>query len=244
MKKLAALLISLTFLLSPQIALADGPTLSLSPALGQFNRGCVTNISIDFDTAGVSTAGIDAIISFDPTVFTINSIQNGTVYQTYPGNVIDAQAGKVTINGLISIEQLASGQGVKGKGTLATLNMTVKPDAPLRTTQLTFEFDAARIGQTNDSNIAEQSDQARDVLQSVVNGNYTVGSGACGTTTTTKPIGGTLTTSPATGGYTTATPAALPKKNLVQAGDPTVTFVLTVVGSALTILGILGLALL
>jgi hypothetical protein len=222
------------------------PNLSISPATGTFNRGCSFSLNVDFNTAGQNTAGIDAILGYDASIFTATSIQNGTVYTNYPGNVIDTQNGKISIAGTISVDQSVSNAGgVNGQGTLATVNFTVKNDAPLRTTQINFDFDPNDKAKTTDSNIAEKSSTNNDILDSVTNGNYTIGSGSCsGATPTPTPrprVGGPTGSSTDSAVLATATPRP---RILTQTGDPRTTFVLTVVGSAIVIAGILGLALL
>src|SRR3990167_7973764 len=94
-------------------------TLALSPATGTFNRGCNFSLNIDLNTNGAQTDGTDAILIYDSTRFTANSIQSGTIYPDYPGNNIDEAAGKITVSGLASVAQAFTGQGV-----LATINFT------------------------------------------------------------------------------------------------------------------------
>lgn len=235
MKKFLGLLIVLGvwFLASPAEVYAQTATLSLSPAAGTFNQGCNFALQVNLNTGGSQTDGTDAILMYDTTRFTANSISSGTIYPDYPGNNIDAQNGKITISGLASVNTPFSGQGI-----FATINFTVKDGVPTGATQITFDFDPNDKAKTTDSNVVQRGTVV-DVLNSVTNGNYTIGSGSC------------TTTLPNTGQGAVSTPAAQPKtidqvvdQSGKGPGTKELTFTVAIVGSVLTILGILGLALL
>lgn len=215
-----------------QPALAVAATLSLNPASGTFNKGCNFALNIDLDTTGTQTDGTDAILLYDQSRFTATTIQNGTIYSDYPGSNIDSANGKITISGLASVSSAFS-----GKGTLATVNFKVIDAAAAGATQITFDFDPNNKTKTTDSNVVERGTVV-DVLSAVTNGSYTIGAGSCVAQASPGPQG-------ATG---TATSSATPK-NLDDAvggktGSETLTFTIAIVGSILTILGILGLAIL
>lgn len=222
-------------LASPVSALAA--TLSLSPTTGTHNKGCNFSVDIILDTGGVQTDGTDAILKYDNSKITATSITSGTIYADYPGNSIDDTTGKVTSSGLASISSAFS-----GKGTLATVNFTVKEAAAAGATIISFDFDSNNKTNTTDSNVVQRGSQT-DILSSVTNGNYTIGTGACGTTAlpnTGIARGQTGTPSAGQG----QTQSEEPITALPPAGSEQFTFTLAIVGSVLTILGILGLALL
>lgn len=230
---------------APTAALAA--TLSLSPSSGTFNKGCSFLLDIVLDTQGTETDGTDAILFYDPSRFSINtsSITAKTnIYPDFPGNNVDEVGGKITISGLASVTQPFS-----GKGTLATLQFTVKNTAPTGTTQVTFDFDSNNKAKTTDSNVVERSTIA-DVLNSVVNGSFVIGTGAC--TFQTTGSGDTTTLSGGKGGPTTFISTPSGQTNLDQLvdkegkgpGTPELTFTLAILGLVLTVLGILGLSLL
>jgi len=228
----------LALLFSPATVMAA--SLSLSPASGTFNRNCNFSLDVVIDTQGAQTDGTDAILFYDSSRFSINTsliTPNTAVYPDFPGNNVDEAAGKITISGLASVATPFT-----GKGTLATLQFSVKDSAPTGATQITFDFDPNNKAKTTDSNVVERNTVV-DVLNSVVNGNYTVGTGTCGTTpspiATYKPIGGSTSTP-------SATIAPLPTKEpvLPPAGSEQFTFTVAIFGGVLTVLGILGLALL
>lgn len=245
MKKLLTPILILIFLLaSPTLALAA--TLSLSPSSGTFNKGCQVTLDINLDTAGADTDGTDAILIYDNSKFTANSINTELtpkIYSDFPGSNIDDTTGKVTVSGLASVSS-----AFNGKGTMAKVNFTVKETAGTGATIVKFDFDSADTSKTTDSNVVQRGTVA-DVLKSTVNGNYTVGTGVCGAGATPTPAPTLL---PRTGGPgTVSTPSAqpppvkeVPIKTLPPAGSEQLTFTIAIVGSVLTILGILGLALL
>lgn len=222
------------FLLTPLPVWAA--TLSLSPSTGTFNTNCPFSLDMVLDTQGAQTDGTDAILFYDTSRLTASSITSGTIYPDYPGNNIDDSTGKITVSGLASVSQAFS-----GKGTLATVNFLVKQNAPTGATQIKFDFDPNDKTKTTDSNVVERGTVV-DVLSSVVNGNYTIGTGACGSQTVTG--GPTVVTVPQGAVSTPSGAVKEPVSALPPAGSETFTYTIAILGTALTILGILGLALL
>lgn len=239
MKKFVIWLFAIGYsLLTPSLVLAGSATLSLDPSSSTFNQGCGFSVNVYLDTGGARTDGTDAIINYDSSRFTASPITNGTIYPDYPGNNVDAATGKITISGLAAVNAPFS-----GKGVLATLNFTVKDTASAGSTQITFEFDPQNKTDTRDSNVVTaQQGTVVDELNSVVNGNYIIGTGACGVSSSPKPAGasGTSTISGTISPIVTNPPQA----TLPPAGTPELTSTLAIFGAILTVLGILGLALL
>lgn len=236
--KFQALLITvITFILTPTSAFAA--TLSLSPSTGTFNKGCSFTLTINVDTAGAQTDGTDAVIRFDPTRVSASNINTGTIYNDFPGTNIDS-TGKITISGLAAVSA-----PFQGSGTLATIDFTVPSVAPTGATALTFDFDSSNPTKTTDSNVIERN-TVKDVLTSVTNGSYTIGSDSCATQTGTPGNqgvsgGGVINQ----GGGSVSTPSStIPVKTLPPAGSEQLTFTMAIVGGILTILGLLGFALL
>lgn len=234
----ALLIIIITVILSSPVA-AFAATLSLSPSSGTFNRGCSFTLTINVDTAGAQTDGTDAIVRFDPTRVSATNVNPGSIYNDYPGTNIDS-TGKITISGLASVST-----PFQGSGTLATLDFSVPSVAPAGATALTFDFDSSDPTKTTDSNVVERN-TVKDVLTSVTNGNYTIGTGSCASQTSTpgnQGGGGTVINNQ--GGGSVSTPSGtIPVKILPPAGSEQLTFTLAIIGGVLTLLGILGLALL
>ena len=234
LKFFCLILILSVCLISPAAVLAA--TLSLSPSTGTFNKNCPFSLDIILDTEGAQTDGTDAILIYDNSRLTVNSITAGAIYSDNPGSNIDDVTGKITVSGLASVSQAFS-----GKGTLAKVNLTVKDSAPTGATQIKFDFDANDKTKTSDSNVVEKGTVV-DVLSQVTNGNYTIGSGTACTSSSPAIL-------PNTGGGNqgaVSTPSAteVPFKILPPAGTEKFTFTLAIVGSVLSVLGILGLALL
>lgn len=218
---------------------AQAASLSLSPTTGTFNRSCSFSLDINLNTAGVQSDGTDSILIYDNSRFTATSVTPGTIYSEYPGTNVDDSTGKVTISGLASVSQPFT-----GSGKLATVNFTVKENAPAGATQVKFDFDPNDMTKTTDSNVVQRG-TVQDVLSSVVNGNYTVGTGNC--TSSPSPQATTNPGSGYKGAPYYSTPAAQPKeyKTLPPAGgNEQWTATLAIVGAVFTVLGILGLALL
>ncbi len=235
MKKLATLLIAFSFALFALPGNVLASTLSLSPSSGTFNQSCNFSVDVLVDTLGIQSDGTDAIILYDTSRFSAQTITNGTIYPDYPGNNIDVSSGKITISGLASVSTPFT-----GKGTLATINFKVMDTAAAGAAQITFDFDPNNKAKTTDSNVV-QRETVVDTLNSVVNGSYIVGTGTCGSTTATpRP-----TLLPPTGGPSTpsATPY-IPAETLPDGGTPELTSAMAIIGGIFTILGILGLALL
>lgn len=238
-QKIAGILLIFIFSLifSPGVALAA--TLSLSPSSGTFNQSCQFSVDINLNTEGTQTDGTDAIILYDTSRLSATQIISGQIYADYPGNNIDDQGGKITISGLSSVSSAFS-----GSGTFAKINFTVKENVSTGATQVKFDFDSNDKAKTTDSNVVERGTVA-DVLNSVVNGNYTIGTGACG------GQGQAVVAPPTSPGFV-STPSGqvkVPLKTIDEAvggkpGSSEFTFMVAILGTTLIILGILGFALL
>lgn len=250
------IVITIITFMFPSIVLAGSAVLSLDPTSGTFNQGCSFSLNINIDTGGAQTGGVDAIVQYVPSVFTVTSVTKGTIFPDYPINNTDNSAGKVSISGYSS-----SGSTFSGKGVFATINFTVASSAS-GASQITFDFDPNNKSKTTDSNVAGvQQGIVVDMLDSVVNGSYTVGTGTCGAQVTPSPSPVAQTTIIQTqpiqpiqpggaGGVVGGTPSAqykpLPSvvRTLPNGGTQESTFAVAIIGGVLTVLGILGLALL
>lgn len=213
---------------------AQQATLALSPSSGTFNKGCPFSLQVILNTGGAQTDGTDAILLYDPTRFSAQSVVSGSIYPDYPGNNIDDTAGKITISGLASVTTPFSGQGV-----LATVNFKVVDGAPTGVSQIKFDFDPNDKSKTTDSNVVERG-TVQDILNSVVDGNYTVGTGTCvAPSSSPKPIGGPVST-----GTSSAIPNQPLPTTLPNGGTQETTYTFAAVGGGLVLAGILGLILL
>lgn len=237
------LLFTFAFLLATPVALAQQASLSLSPSTGTFAKGCQFTVDVKLNTGGGQTDGTDAILLYDNARLSTNNsaIASGNIYPDYPGNNVDEAAGRITISGLSSITSAFS-----GSGTLATITFTIKSDATEGTGKVRFDFDPNDKAKTTDSNVVERG-TVSDILSSVIDGTYNVGSGtSCGggTATITKSGTGGLISTPS-GSLNTKTDPGLEKKvYLPPSGTQELTYTIVIIGATLTVLGILGLAIL
>lgn len=158
------LLVLITLILFTIPKKAQAATLSISPPSGNFSIGEQFQTEIILDTQGEESAGSDIDIVYNPAQIEALSIEKGNVYDTYLGEKIDNQLGKVTLSGLVKI---GSTKGYNGKGTFATINWRTKNKGNAK---IKFDFIS---GNKNDSNVAGFSD-AKDKLSAVSNGKYFV----------------------------------------------------------------------
>lgn len=244
-------------LVSPVSAFAA--TLTMNPASGTLNKGCEVSLKIELDTQGVQTDGTDVILTYPPSLLTTSTSQitNGTVYPQYPGTAVDPQQGRVVISGISDVSSPYS-----GTGTFATIKFRVADSATANTAiNINFDFDPSNKTKTTDTNVVERGTIA-DVLSSVTNGSYTVGTGTCASGVSASPSntltsGGQGQALPGSGNGTglgngTGTPSAQyqvykPTLNDVTGGSAGLfdsTLGVTAVGVILVILGVAGLAML
>lgn len=249
-KKILAIL-GILGILGINPVLAQAATLSLNPSSGSFNKGCEVTLDIVLDTQGVQTDGTDVIMLYPPAQLSISTadITKGTIYPEYPGNSVDSAGGRISISGISSVSTPYT-----GVGSFAKLKFRVADSATAGTPiSITFDFDPNNKTKTTDTNVVERGTIA-DVLSSVTNGSYTVGTGTCaggvqsGTGTGTG-LGGQGQALPGT--YDASQSAQFqvyrPTLNEVtggQAGLLDNTLVVSAVGIMLVILGVAGLAML
>lgn len=253
-KMLGVLGVVAVFGVSPVVAQAA--TLTFNPASGTLNKGCEVTIKIDLDTQGVQTDGTDVIVLYTPSQLSITTsgITNGTVYPEYPGNSVDSAGGKISISGISSVSSPFT-----GTGTFATLKFKVA-DTLTASTPITlkFDFDPNNKTKTTDTNIVERGTIA-DVLSSVTDGSYTVGTGTCtgGVQASPSPAAGAgsglggqgqvLPGTTGTGSQSAQYQVYKPTLNDMTGGSAGLldnTLAISAVGIILVILGVAGLAML
>lgn len=154
------------FLVLPQAAYAAA--LQLTPPGGTVDVNETLEVKINLSLAsGESVSGVDAELTFDKNKLQVTSIEEGTLFPTYPISTYSNTEGTIAVSGIAQ-----TGSSVTASGTLATVTLKGKAGG---TAAVTFDFTS---GSTTDSNVAEK-DTDTDLLESVVNGSYTV-SGAGG----------------------------------------------------------------
>lgn len=229
---------------------AQAASLVFSPASGTLNKGCEVTIDIVLDTQGVQTDGTDVIALYTPSQLSITTagITNGTIYPEFPGNSVDSTGGKVGISGVSAVSSPFT-----GTGTFAKLKFRVADSLTAGTPiSLKFDFDPNNKTKTTDSNVVERGTIA-DVLSSVTDGNYTVGTGTCTGGVSTSPTGaltggqGQLLSGNGTGTNSAQFPVVQPTLNDVTGGPAGLldnTFAVAGIGIVLVLLGAVGLAML
>lgn len=147
-------------------------TLSLFPASWRVNKGCSYSVQVRLNTAQAETNGADIVLNYDPAKLEATTITPGTIFDDYSSQYIDP-SGKVLITGLAG-----GSDSYTGLGIFATVNFTVLEDALEGATKVEFDFDPNDKSKVTDSNVVEEGTNA-DLLTSVSNGEYTIGSGEC-----------------------------------------------------------------
>lgn len=147
-------------------------SLSLAPTSLSVNKSCEFSLDINVNTGGANTSGTDAVIKFNSTLITALSVENGSFYPTYPGNVVDNTTGKVLVSGISS----TSGS-INGQGKLASVKFKVNPEATSSAARVYFDFDLQNPNKTNDSNIVEATNVV-ELLKTVTDSIVTIGSGS------------------------------------------------------------------
>lgn len=148
------------------------------PNGGNLVQQCTYSADIRVNTGGINSNAANVVIVYDPSKIDIidanpnksgKQIAVGTAYQSYAGNLVDENAGKIQLTGFSSPESPFNGNNL-----FATLNFKSKPGAT--SGAFIVQFDGQ--GATLDSNIASASD-AKDILSSVENGNFNLVPGTC-----------------------------------------------------------------
>ncbi len=173
--------LSLTFLLSTKV---EAASFELSPNNETLKEGCTYNLDIIIDTEGENTNAADIIINYTPSEIEIIDskpgisgiqIKEGTVFEFYPGNVVDTGAGEIKMTGSNFISSY-NGQGLFGRIQFKSLT-------GVNSTDFQIYFTGADPYNSLDSNIAN-STTSFDMLDSVQNSHLTFNEGSCITDTT------------------------------------------------------------
>ena len=148
--------------------------LSLSPSSGNFYPGQTFNVNILVGTDNADTDAVDVVLTYDPTYLEVIDalpgvagvqIAPGTLYEAYPGNIVDTTTGEIKVTAFSVMSTFNSGFG---SGVFATINFRAKQI--VTGTLVTFDF---TDGVTTDSNIALHI-TSEDILKDVNNGSYNI----------------------------------------------------------------------
>lgn len=130
---------------------AHAATIQFLPTTGTFSVDSKFDVQINVDTEAVDTTSTDAVINFDNSLLSVDSVSYGSFYST----VLHSQeSGKLFISGMVSSPE----QTVNGTGTLATVSFKVLTSG---TAELSF---ACTDGKTDDSNVTKNDLDSTDVI--------------------------------------------------------------------------------
>ncbi|NIT57900.1 MAG: hypothetical protein GWN00_17230, partial [Aliifodinibius sp.] len=155
--------------------IAQAAEFSIEPAAKEYRQECTYGVNIMLDTEGVLSNAADAVITYNPSeIELIDQVSNmpgvqikpGTVYQLYPGNVINESEQRIYLTGFN-----VSG-GFNGKGVFGSIVFRSKPGV----TSTSFGFYYV-VGGSTDSNIADM--MSNDILDGVSGASYTFVTGPC-----------------------------------------------------------------
>lgn len=149
------------------------PTLAFSPSSSPIIKGCNFTLDINLDTGGKNVDGVDILADFDAQKLQFVSASPENKFQ---GNMIDTLGTSYNNNtGHFNFSVLSGfGKPLNGFGKLATITLSVKPNAG-GTTDVKFHTDPSSATTTN---IIEYG-TVNNVLKKTINGTYTINSGTC-----------------------------------------------------------------
>jgi len=194
------------FLVLPERVSAQ--TLSFEPTQKGVAKGGQFTVKININTGSQQTSGADAIITYDESVLSVDSVSNGGFYSNFGSNPVDGASNKYSVSAF----ETDSTSTKTGTGTIAQIVFSGKENG---TGSVTFDCTA---GSTTDSNIIKAG-TADDIINctNLVSASYTVGGG-----------GGD-----GDGDGTNPTPSVLPRSGAVE-----VTILALGAGAVVTLLGL------
>ena len=193
-------------------------TLSLDPATQSIPTGDTFDVLLRIDTEGESTTSTDAVMTFDSSILSVVSIEEGDHGSSpfFPDLFQNISPGEIYIGASV-IESIDTRSGT---GTVAT--MTFKGVSP-GVSDVIFD---CTPGKTSDTNISKSDKNATDIVvcTALTNGRYTVGSGPVQPADPT-PTGAVVSTS-------------TPTPTMPTSGSAEVTISIAGIGMILLILGL------
>ncbi|MEK7520283.1 MAG: cohesin domain-containing protein [Patescibacteria group bacterium] len=181
MRTVSLIIVALATLVPVGASAAVTASLSLSPASGTYGVGDTFSVAVVLDTKGNQVYGADVFyLRYNPALLEVIDDDAGTAgIQITPGTLMPTTLFN-TVNvttGTIAFSQVTNtGATYSGSGTVATAHFRTVSEG---IANVAFDF---APGNTADSNVASGEE---DILSSVVNGAYTVGTSGSGTSPTT-----------------------------------------------------------
>ena len=188
--------------------------LSLLPSSGTLAPGDDLDIDINLNTGGEEVYGFEITLTFDPEVLEAREAAVDTTGASLSFSIPlinEVQEDGVRFHAMInpSLENY-----VNGAGSIGTIRLKVKDDAPTGGTSLTFVKEGGEQCTVYDQNIS-------DVLGTVQDGEYIIASG--GTPTPTPTGSGTPTPTPTSTSTPTPTPTGTGTPTPTGTATPTPT---------------------
>lgn len=146
-------------------------SLFLAPASGNYQLGESFDVSVNLDTDKVKTVGVDLVITYDKNKLEVvdsdikkvgTQIQEGSLYDTYPANLVDEKNGKINFGSNASPGK----PPFSGSGSFAVIKFKSKG---VGTAKVTIDFTP---GVTTDSNVT--TSDSKDILAKVENATFTI----------------------------------------------------------------------
>lgn len=171
-KILGGILISGLAFVAPVMA----ASYEISPASGNLVQNCTYELTIFADATSQSANAADLILNYLPSQIQVQDsiaaesgvqVQPGSAFQAYVGNMVDTNAGKVTVTAFSVNSNLTT------KRPFIYLKFK-----PLTLGNIALQIQFNGVGNTLDSNIAD-STTSLDLLTSITNANFNVITGNC-----------------------------------------------------------------
>jgi len=203
-------------------AVQAAPSVSISPAASTVNKGDTFSVSINIDPDGNQVKGLELLLKFDSNSLQLGTVSIGGFLGSDPLPVInkkDNTLGTLQLAYTVNPENPA----VTASGTFATLNFTVKGNAPNGTTNL--NFDKAVLSDQNGLTISGVSKSAGTVtIEGTTINTAPVASDKTISTTEGTPVAVTLTATDADGDALTYTVVSSPTNGTLSGTAPALTY--------------------
>jgi len=146
---------------SPTPTLTPKATFNLSPSEQTYYLGDAPEIEVRLDTWNNPVSGVDLILHFDPDLWTVKEIVNGSIFPNFPQKSADNRNGIIKISATANYDQYFSGRGLLAKLIFEIKNTGVGG--------LNFEYQA---GSTTDCNIVSAANGQELLNEVPLNGQY------------------------------------------------------------------------
>ena len=162
------------------VSVSSAATISLAPSKGELVVGCPTQVNVMLDTKGQQTTAMDLVLVADKNQIDFNDFNGqGGIFRSH--SIPRIMEGETeNLQEMYILATTATRHGAIGEGSIGTVTITPKEG----TKNVSLMVKMIPNTDTNDSNVAVMSgDSVYDALDTVVNAEFTVVEGSCGTAT-------------------------------------------------------------